>query len=149
MNIPIDRSIPVPADDIARLLDRAVSPEIELEQAFEAGELVTVCWEPGCTMHRLPHWDESEWVSCERRDEYGQYSHGICRWHLQKYEQEVARFLGHANIVVRGGRRMMIRADAATVDRAGEFEVVVRRVRFAGGRHAVTVVADDGSELVF
>ena len=80
-------------DKIAELLDRVVSPETELEQAFEADEIVVVCWEPGCTMHRLPHWDENEWVSYEHKKKYHRYSHGICRWHLQTYEQEAEHFL--------------------------------------------------------
>ena len=52
----------------------------ELERALDAEELVVVCWEPGCDMHRLPHWAEAEWVSHPRRPGYRMYSHGICRF---------------------------------------------------------------------
>ena len=93
------------ADKIAELLDRAVSPEVELQQAFEADEIVVTCWEPGCTMHRLPHWDENEWVSCASKEKYHRSSHGICRWHLQKYEQEVDRFLVAEKARMRGSSR--------------------------------------------
>jgi hypothetical protein len=93
MNTYTDRPILMHADKIVELLGRTVSPEGELKQAFEADEIVVTCWEPGCTMHRLPHWDEKEWVSCESKEKYHRYSHGICRWHLQKYEQEVDRFV--------------------------------------------------------
>lgn len=93
MNTHIDRPTLMHADKIAELLDRAASPETELEQTFDTDGIVVVCWEPGCTMHRLPHWDENEWVSYQKKGKYHRYSHGICRWHLHAYEQEVDHFL--------------------------------------------------------
>ena len=67
--------------------------EAELEQALTAGELVVVCWEPGCSMHRLPHWDKWQWVSRQRQPGYESYSHGICRWHYQAYRAEIDRYI--------------------------------------------------------
>ena len=71
----------------------------ELEAAFAAGEVVVVCWEPGCTMHRLPHWPERQWVSRERLPGYPRYSHGICRWHYQTYRAEVARYAARRRVL--------------------------------------------------
>jgi thiamine transport system ATP-binding protein len=63
--------------------------------------------------------------------------------------EEVARFLGHTNIVEREGRRVVIRADAATVDPAGELEVEIVGRRFRRGRLDVSVRTPDGRVLVF
>ena len=65
--------------------------ECELEEAIGAGDMVVVCWEAGCTMHRLPHWAEHRWVSREQVPDYKRYSHGICRWHYQAYRDEIER----------------------------------------------------------
>ncbi len=70
-----------------------VALQQELEQALESGELVVVCWEPGCTMHRLPHWDEDTWVDRQQVSGYRRYSHGICHWHFRAYFQEIDRYL--------------------------------------------------------
>ena len=70
-----------------------ITPEEELEQAFANGDIVVCCWEPGCTMHRLPHWPAEKWVSCAKRIGYTQYSHGICRWHYHVYAQEIDRIV--------------------------------------------------------
>lgn len=69
------------------------APEAELEAAFQSGAIVVVCWEPGCSMHRLPHWPEHEWISREQVAGYRHYSHGICRWHYRMYQQEIDRFI--------------------------------------------------------
>ncbi len=63
--------------------------------------------------------------------------------------EDVARFLGHPNIVEHGGERVVIRADAATVDPAGELEVEVVDLRFRRGRHDVRVRTPGGDVLVF
>jgi thiamine transport system ATP-binding protein len=63
--------------------------------------------------------------------------------------EEAARFLGHTNIVERDGGRVVVRADAATVDPAGELEAEVVHRRFRRGRHDVGVRTADGTVLVF
>jgi hypothetical protein len=69
------------------------SHESDLEQAFENGEVVVVCWEPGCTMHRLPHWSETEWITYPRKKGYQRYSHGICAWHYWVCQQDIEQFI--------------------------------------------------------
>jgi len=69
------------------------SPEIEIEEAFEKGEIVTVCWDPECLMHRLPHWDEGRWIAHESKKGYRNYSHGICRFHFRMYQREIERYM--------------------------------------------------------
>ncbi|MEW6754868.1 MAG: hypothetical protein AB1505_28385 [Candidatus Latescibacterota bacterium] len=78
----------------------AVAPEAqpaslaaELEQALVGHQLVVVCWEPGCTMHRLRHWRPDQWVSRPAEKGYAQYSHGICAWHYPRYQREIDRLL--------------------------------------------------------
>jgi hypothetical protein len=34
----------------------------ELEAAFANGDMIVVCSEPGYKIHRLPHWQEKEWL---------------------------------------------------------------------------------------
>jgi hypothetical protein len=68
--------------------------ERELEESLAAGDVVVVCWEPGCTMHRLLHWAEYQWVSHAQIPDYRRYSHGICHWHYQAYRAEVERAIG-------------------------------------------------------
>lgn len=63
--------------------------------------------------------------------------------------EEVARFLGHPNVVDRSGGRVVIRADAASIDPAGELEVEVVDRRFHRGRHDVRVRTAEGEVLVF
>lgn len=65
----------------------------ELEAAFVKGDLIVVCWEPGCKMHRLPHWQEQEWVTRPQKKGYRNYSHSICRSHYRVYQQEINRFI--------------------------------------------------------
>jgi len=60
----------------------------ELERAFRRGATIIVCWQPGCSMHRLRSWQEGEWEPYPRRNEYPRYSHGICGDHFRKLEQE-------------------------------------------------------------
>lgn len=64
------------------------SLEAELAQALANNDLVVVCWEPGCTMHRLRHWRPDLWVSRPQEQRYHQYSHGICAGHYASYERE-------------------------------------------------------------
>ena len=67
----------------------AETPEAELERAFENGDLVVACWEPECTMHRLPHWADGQWVSRSRDESHASYSHGICMWHLRACQEQL------------------------------------------------------------
>lgn len=64
----------------------------ELERAFTRKEWVTVCWEPGCLMHRLDHWDAERWIAHQRRDGYVCYTHSICKVHARQFEREVQAF---------------------------------------------------------
>ena len=65
------------------------SAHAELEEAFEAGDMVTVCWEPGCRMHRLYYWHQHEWVEHDRRDGYPNYTHSVCDTHYHAYQDEI------------------------------------------------------------
>ena len=65
----------------------------ELEAAFANGDLIVVCWEPGCKMHRLPHWQEKEWVTRSQEKGYRNYSHSICRSHYRVYQQQIDRYI--------------------------------------------------------
>lgn len=75
------------------LTPSAISAQAELEAAFADEEIVVVCWEPGCLLHRLPHWPEEQWVVREPRKGYPRYSHGLCRQHFLKYQQEIERLM--------------------------------------------------------
>jgi hypothetical protein len=72
----------------------AVSLEQELESAFANAQMVVKCWEPECSMHRLPHWAEAKWVAFEAKHNYRRYSHGICNWHYLAYQREIDQILG-------------------------------------------------------
>ena len=69
------------------------TPEEELEMALAHDEMVIVCWEPGCMMHRLPHWNEGTWVARKQQKGYRNYSHGICFWHYQAYQKQIDQFI--------------------------------------------------------
>jgi hypothetical protein len=60
----------------------------EIDAAYDHGDLITVCWEPECTMHRLTHWDETVWVK-HTRQSGGQYTHGICERHARLFREEI------------------------------------------------------------
>ena len=63
---------------------------------------------------------------------------------------EVARFLGHVNIVEEpGGGLTMLRCDAATVADEGDLVVTVVRSRFRGSEYDTVVRSDAGDELRF
>ena len=53
--------------------------------------------------------------------------------------EEVARFLGHSNVVGDGTDRRVIRRDAATVDPDGDLVATVAESRFRGDHHDVVV----------
>lgn len=89
--MPLQGPLPVPES----------SCEDELESAIARHEMVVVCWEPGCTMHRLPHWSQHRWVSRRQEDTYPEYSHGICPWHYQAYRAEIERFIAE-ELVAKG-----------------------------------------------
>jgi len=62
---------------------------------------------------------------------------------------EVARFLGHTNIVNDTSGIRVMRRDAATVDDSGELTVTVLRCRFRGRDYDAVVRSDTGEELRF
>jgi len=62
---------------------------------------------------------------------------------------EVARFLGHTNLVDDGGKMRVLRRDAAIVDDAGQLTVTVLRCRFRGRDYDTVVRSDTGTELRF
>lgn len=39
----------------------------QLEEAFASDDMVTVCWEPACHMHRLYYWPEEKWVEHNKK----------------------------------------------------------------------------------
>ncbi len=65
----------------------------ELERAFLQDDMVLVCWEPGCQMHRLSHWQEGKWVTRPQIKGYKNYSHTICRSHYRLCQEEIQRFV--------------------------------------------------------
>ena len=77
-----------------------LSPEAELEKAFERGEMVIVCWEPECTMHRLPHWEEGKWITHEKVKDYSNYSYGICVWHYRICQRLVEEYATEASVAI-------------------------------------------------
>jgi hypothetical protein len=91
--IHLKRSVSIPGGQSGLTCDpiQVAQGEDELEQAFEAGMIVVKCWDPGCLLHRLPHWPEEVWIPVQPR-EYEGYSHGICRLHLRQYQREAERF---------------------------------------------------------
>jgi hypothetical protein len=82
----------VPASAVAPRT-RLEALEAELDQAMAEQELVVVCWELGCTMHRLRHWDTEEWVSRPQQPGYRRYSHGICARHYPGYQRQIDELL--------------------------------------------------------
>lgn len=66
---------------------------LQLEHALTRSELVTVCWEPTCSMHRLDHWGAQQWLSFEKSPTYRHYSHGICPEHARLLQGEIDQFL--------------------------------------------------------
>jgi hypothetical protein len=69
------------------------SEHIELERAFAQKQIVLVCWEPSCQMHRLAHWQEEKWVARPHVKGYKHYSHSICRSHYRLCQEEVQRYI--------------------------------------------------------
>jgi hypothetical protein len=66
---------------------------VELERAIAQGRIVVVCWEPGCPMHRLPHWEDGQWVARPLEKGYRNYSHSICGSHYRLYQEQMQRFM--------------------------------------------------------
>lgn len=91
--IHLTRPASIPGGESGLAFDpiQAAQGEDELEQAFAAGGIVVKCWDPGCLLHRLPHWPKEVWIAVQPR-EYAGYSHGICRLHLRQYKREMERF---------------------------------------------------------
>ncbi|MSR84032.1 MAG: hypothetical protein EXS58_14100 [Candidatus Latescibacteria bacterium] len=69
------------------------TPKLQLEYALIRGELVTVCWEPTCSMHRLEKWGAQQWLPFAKSPAYRNYSHGICPDHVRLIQEEVEQFL--------------------------------------------------------
>ena len=69
------------------------SPRLQLENALTRKQLVTVCWEPACSMHRLEKWGAQQWLPFEKQPTYRNYSHGICPEHARLLQQEIDQFL--------------------------------------------------------
>ncbi|MBI2505843.1 MAG: hypothetical protein HYW07_21730 [Candidatus Latescibacteria bacterium] len=69
------------------------TPSLQLELALTRGELVTVCWEPTCPMHRLEKWGAQQWLPFEKSTTYRNYSHGICPEHARLLQREIDQFL--------------------------------------------------------
>ena len=65
----------------------------ELDEAYESGDMITVCWEEGCSMHRLYYWDDETWVSHQKREDYANYTHSICDAHYREYQQELGQLI--------------------------------------------------------
>jgi len=63
--------------------------------------------------------------------------------------EAVARFMGHKNIIEDGGRRVLLRSDAATPDPDGELAGEIVRVSFNAGRFLATMRLTSGSDLEF
>ena len=82
------------------------SPEIELEEAFGNDDIVVACWEPGCTMHRLPDWSQEKWVVHEQQKGYRNYSHGICVWHYHLYQKKIERFIAEEAVCLESAPRV-------------------------------------------
>ncbi|MCC7265675.1 MAG: hypothetical protein IT369_24470 [Candidatus Latescibacteria bacterium] len=66
---------------------------LQLESALARGEMVTVCWEPSCSMHRLGKWGAQQWLPFEKSPTYRNYSHGVCPQHARLLQEEIDRFL--------------------------------------------------------
>ncbi|MDP6698047.1 MAG: hypothetical protein QGH25_00225 [Candidatus Latescibacteria bacterium] len=62
-----------------------------METAFANGDWIVICREPGCRMHRLPHWPKKEWVARSQQQGYRNYSQSISRSHYRVYQQEIQR----------------------------------------------------------
>jgi thiamine transport system ATP-binding protein len=57
---------------------------------------------------------------------------------------QLARFMGHKNIVERDGRSFLVPSTAASIDVAGGVDVEVLATRFRDGRFFTSVETDDG-----
>ena len=69
------------------------SPRLQLEKALTRKQLVTVCWEPDCPMHRLEQWGPQQWLPFEKKSSYRNYTHGICPEHARLLQEEIDQFL--------------------------------------------------------
>ncbi len=62
---------------------------------------------------------------------------------------EIARFMGHKNIIEGPAGASLLRADAATIDPNGDVEALVDSVRFREGRFVVDVRLENGTAAEF
>ncbi len=69
------------------------TPRLQLENALIRGELVTVCWEPTCSLHRLEKWGAQQWLPFAKSPAYRNYTHGICPDHVRLLKEEIDQFL--------------------------------------------------------
>ena len=61
----------------------------DIEAAYVTGDMITVCWEPDCKMHRLYFWPEEKWVEHDKKWNYDNFTHSICEMHYQMYHEEL------------------------------------------------------------
>ena len=69
------------------------SPHAALDEAYATGDMITVCWEPNCRMHRLYYWAAGCWLEYDKQDEYPNYAHSICDRHFRMYQRELKRLM--------------------------------------------------------
>ena len=67
--------------------------KLEIEKAYNTGDMVTVCWEDGCSAHRLYYWGEEKWVSHKKRAGYANFTHSICDEHFHQYQEELDQLI--------------------------------------------------------
>ena len=76
--------------------------QAEIEAAYEQGDMVTVCWEPGCCKHRLYYWEENTWVEHQKREKYQNFTHSICDEHYRCYQEELDQLIAEEEAAVLG-----------------------------------------------
>ena len=84
----------------------------QLEEAFASDDMVTVCWEPACHMHRLYYWPEEKWVEHNKKNNYAKYTHSICDYHYQQYHEEIEQMIADKDVgpTVETERSLMVQA---------------------------------------
>ena len=66
---------------------------IQIEEAYDSGDMVTVCWEDDCSMHRLYYWEDEKWVPHKKRKNYTNFTHSICEVHYRVYQEELGQLI--------------------------------------------------------
>ena len=62
---------------------------LEIDKAYNTGDMVTVCWEDDCSAHRLYFWGEDKWVSHKKRSSYANFTHSICDEHFSSIRKSL------------------------------------------------------------